>query len=292
MIFISYRRTDCGGEARRLRDSLVSRFGKDHVFIDVDSIRPGRQFPEALTAALHRCDVLLALIGPTWSTERLNDRGDVVRHELETALRRKIVVIPVLVRAAEMPAPARLPGALRSITERQALRLSEDRWRSGVRALVAELDRMGAEKAAGTEAGSIERDRLRLAERRIDAQHEYNLATLRSRRQAVDGVFGTTRRELAASDKRAKDRQRALDADRRKLAAADPAHETSLLAAYVSDTASLAGQVTAQGSELSRRFDDMLNGAGALAMAPQPLPDLPSVPGRPPRQARRKPKDT
>ena len=64
---MGYRRED-GGDAGRLADRLVDRFGVERVFIDVDAIEPGMDYVEALTRAVGACDVLVAVIGPDWLT--------------------------------------------------------------------------------------------------------------------------------------------------------------------------------------------------------------------------------
>src|SRR5262245_58636967 len=100
--------------------------------MDIDTIRPGSDFVEVLDAALARCDVLLALIGRTWLTgtgpnpgRRLDDPRDFVRRELEAAVRRRIVVIPLLVQDAAMPRVDHLPEVLSPIARRQAFELSD-----------------------------------------------------------------------------------------------------------------------------------------------------------------------
>ena len=47
-IFISYRRSDSKSDARSICQRLEKTFGKGKVFIDVDSIRPGRNFQSVL----------------------------------------------------------------------------------------------------------------------------------------------------------------------------------------------------------------------------------------------------
>jgi hypothetical protein len=118
-IFISYRRQETGWPAGRLYDVLVEHFSAEQVFKDVDNIEPGDDFVERITAAVASCDVLLALIGPQWLTvtnkkgqRRLDDPGDYVRVEIETALTRKIRVIPILVDEARMPGADELPPTL------------------------------------------------------------------------------------------------------------------------------------------------------------------------------------
>ncbi|HEX8487162.1 MAG TPA: glycerophosphodiester phosphodiesterase family protein [Propionibacteriaceae bacterium] len=131
-VFISYRRQETAWPARQLYELLVTEFGADHVFKDVDDIEPGDDFVATLQAAVASCDVLLALIGPQWLTitdsngnRRLDDPSDFVRLELETALGREDVrVIPILVDHATMPRPGELPDQLRPLTRRQAIEIS------------------------------------------------------------------------------------------------------------------------------------------------------------------------
>jgi hypothetical protein len=103
-VFISYRRGDAAYPAGRLFDRLVDRFGAGRVFEDVDSIEPGDDFAEVITATVESCAVLLAVIGPHWlaaagqdGRRRLDDPEDFVRLEIEAALARGVRVIPVLV---------------------------------------------------------------------------------------------------------------------------------------------------------------------------------------------------
>jgi hypothetical protein len=65
-VFISDRRDDAGGHARRLSDRLIARFGADNVFMDVQDIQPGQNFEQAIEQTLARCDHMLVVIGPRW----------------------------------------------------------------------------------------------------------------------------------------------------------------------------------------------------------------------------------
>ena len=92
---------------------------EDRIFKDANSIRPGDDFVEKINAAVGACVVLLAVIGKRWLTvtgedgrRRLDDPGDFVRLEIETALTRRVRVIPVLVDGAQMPRAAELPSSL------------------------------------------------------------------------------------------------------------------------------------------------------------------------------------
>ncbi|MBV1856340.1 toll/interleukin-1 receptor domain-containing protein [Catellatospora tritici] len=128
-IFISYRRSDVAHAAHRLYDYLADRFTADAVFIDLDTIAPGADFVSALDDALKHCRVLLAVIGPGWvdaadpdGVRRLSSPTDLVRREIESALDRDVVVIPVLVDAA-MPGEHDLPDSMAAFVRRQALAL-------------------------------------------------------------------------------------------------------------------------------------------------------------------------
>jgi TIR domain-containing protein len=125
-IFINYRRDDMYDTASHLREWLAGRYGDDQVFMDVDDIAPGRPWREAIDRAVGSSDLVLAVIGRDWLAElnrRLADEDDVLRHELETALRRGVSVIPVLTEGARMPRSDELPRSLALLSEYQAFEL-------------------------------------------------------------------------------------------------------------------------------------------------------------------------
>lgn len=127
-VFISYRREDSRYQARRVYDAFVQALPPDTVFMDVDSIPPGADFVEILEGWVQQCDVLLALIGPTWlksidprtKRRRLDSPEDFVRIEVRGALARNIPVVPVLLDAAEMPTAAELPDDVKALRRRHA----------------------------------------------------------------------------------------------------------------------------------------------------------------------------
>lgn len=134
-IFISYRREDSSAWAGRLRDALAARFGDDEIFFDVVTVRPGRDFTDAIRDAVRRADATLAVIGPRWLTAtgadgrpRLADPDDHVRSELLSALEESPVVVPVLVGGASMPTAAQLPDGLEPLALRQAVTLRDETW--------------------------------------------------------------------------------------------------------------------------------------------------------------------
>jgi hypothetical protein len=137
-IFISYRRDDSGGWAGRLYDRLSQHFGRDNVFMDIDTIEPGLDFVEVIGQAVGSCDALIALIGKQWLTltddagrRRLDDPEDFVRLEIAAALARNIRVIPALVQGARMPRSPDLPDVLRMLARRNAHEISDTGSRSG-----------------------------------------------------------------------------------------------------------------------------------------------------------------
>lgn len=137
-IFISYRRADSQWPADRLKETIaqyVDDPARD-IFMDVDNIPLGVNFMEYVDARVRQCDVLLALIGPSWldargdgGARRLDDPGDFVRVEIGQALKRGIPVVPVLLDGAAVPAAADLPEDIRELAARNGVevrRLSFD----------------------------------------------------------------------------------------------------------------------------------------------------------------------
>jgi TIR domain-containing protein len=154
-VFISYRREETAGHAGRLYDVMSNRFGESNVFMDVD-IAPGVDFVQRITEAVGGCHVLLVIMGPRWATiangsslARIFQPDDFVRLEVETAIRHSnVTVIPVLVGGAKMPDPTALPAPLRDLTRRNALELSDTRWRYDVDRLMGALDGLLADTSA------------------------------------------------------------------------------------------------------------------------------------------------
>ena len=150
-VFISYRREQSSSYAGRLFDALVPAHLKaDEVFRDIDIV-PGVDFVEALEKAVQACEVLLVLIGPRWAEVtdalgrvRLQQADDYVRFEVAAALRRgpTVCVIPLLLAGAAMPSAEGLPDDLARLARRQALELSDRRWKDDVRRLTGVLDRV------------------------------------------------------------------------------------------------------------------------------------------------------
>jgi hypothetical protein len=124
-IFISYRRSDSQADSGRIYDRLVAHFGNQAIFKDVDDVPPGVDFRAFLRDTLSQCQVLLAVIGPTWINatdhygRRLDNAGDWVRLEIEEALKSQdTLVVPVLVNNAHIPRADELPNSLKDLAYR------------------------------------------------------------------------------------------------------------------------------------------------------------------------------
>jgi hypothetical protein len=131
-VFLSYRREDSSGYAGRLFDILSAQFGKENVYMDLDTIEGGDDFSAVIEKKINLADALVAVIGNQWLTitgkdgrRRLDGADDFVRSEIAMALERGIRVIPVLVGNAMMPCADELPGNLRPLCERQAIEIRD-----------------------------------------------------------------------------------------------------------------------------------------------------------------------
>ena len=129
-IFISYRRDDAAYVTGHINDLLRKEFGEAAVFTDVDNIALGVDFRSVLDQTVSQCQVLLAVIGTAWLTVRdqdgqlrLEDPADFVRIEIESALKRNIPVIPLLVSGATMPAAEDLPDSLQGLAFRNGTQI-------------------------------------------------------------------------------------------------------------------------------------------------------------------------
>src|SRR4051812_44291880 len=113
-VFVSYRRED----TKHITEHITERLKRASfsVFKDIDSIKSGQDFRKELETALKKCEVLVVVIGNCWlgdvdesGQHRIQQNDDYVRYEVRAALERGIVLIPVLVDAANLPPRDRLP---------------------------------------------------------------------------------------------------------------------------------------------------------------------------------------
>ena len=150
-IFISYRREDSAPYAGRLYDRLGTRFGASRVFMDVDDIAPGTDFVAQIDAKIASCDAFIAMVGKDWLAARnsdgalrLSDPADLVAAEMASALRRRVLVIPVLVGGAVMPKAEELPEKLRAFARKNAVTLHDHDFHRDAEILIEALEKLPA----------------------------------------------------------------------------------------------------------------------------------------------------
>jgi hypothetical protein len=128
-ISISYRRADSEAMTGRIFDRLAAYYGRDAIFRDIDNIPPGIDFRVHINEMLRKTNILLAVIGPNWlgaasgASDRIQQESDAVRVEIETALRRRTPLIPILIGTTTMPNSEQLPPSLKDFAFRNAVRV-------------------------------------------------------------------------------------------------------------------------------------------------------------------------
>ena len=160
-IFISYRRSDTQAAARQLAEAMKARFGDGNVFFDTSSLDLGASWESEISERVRAADVVLIVIGQNW-VAIADERGrrrvldpqaeDVLRVEIESALRGRPHVVPVLVDDAQMPARDSLPRPFKPVTRLQATTLRHGSWDRDVEDLVVSLDEIGPPRTETAEA--------------------------------------------------------------------------------------------------------------------------------------------
>ena len=189
---------------------------RDRVFMDV-GILGGEDWVAAIERALGASGAMLAIIGPNWSSSRLEDPGDRLRQELEAAMALGVEIIPVLVAGARMPHADDLPPSIRDLSRQQAVRLTDEGWEDDVRRLTGRLAQIVGPwpgpggRAAGGRAkarapcrlrrdadrpGDPRGDRIRVLPVRLERPdrsqpEDHDLAGINTTRIPVGAVFGT-----------------------------------------------------------------------------------------------------
>jgi hypothetical protein len=146
-VFLCYRRDDTEGTTDRIHDQLVNSYGRDRVFMDVESTPLGVNFARHIERQLEECGAMLVVIGRQWTlatdkdgNRRLDDPADHVRQEIASALKLGIPVIPLLVQDATMPKPKDLPEDIRDLAFQNGMPLPRAFWKESVERLVRELN--------------------------------------------------------------------------------------------------------------------------------------------------------
>jgi TIR domain len=199
-VFISYRRKESSHIAGRLYDRLVERLGEARVFMDVDSIKPGQDWTEAISRAVAQCGLMLVLIGHQWGqmrrgAARIIETDDPVRLEVEAAFDQGIPIIPVLLEDATMPRHADLPETLAKLTHLQAIHLRHESFKSDVANLLAFVQEvLGAyEKEGGPRRAHV------VVKNILDKSEVATPSSDASRLQQADDASGPTSRSGARS---------------------------------------------------------------------------------------------
>jgi len=146
-IFICYRREDSADVTGRIYDRLLDHFGPEHVFMDVEVIRLGYDFRSEIDRTIKVCSIVIVVIGDEWLAQvdgkrRIDDENDYVRIEIESALRRKIPIIPVLTRGASHPTKAMLPASLEDLAYRHGTSIRHERFRGDMDSLISQIDKL------------------------------------------------------------------------------------------------------------------------------------------------------
>lgn len=168
-IFISYRQTETQGVAHRLFERLRLHYGAQ-VFMNISQVPLGSDFRQFIAREVERSDVVLVLIGERWLEmvqARANQAQDFVRTEIEIALARNLLTVPVLIGApVVMPREDELPARIGQLAYLQGFRLlPEGDFEEQVQALMAGLEHALLLRAAPTAS----RPRPEEAERPFEA---------------------------------------------------------------------------------------------------------------------------
>jgi hypothetical protein len=102
-----------------------------------------------LAPELYLCRALVVVIGQAWMERRkeLSNATDWVRGEIEAALRRDVLIVPVLVDGASMPQKSELPKSLEGLFAYKEVSIYPQHWKENVDALIDALaTRLGLER--------------------------------------------------------------------------------------------------------------------------------------------------
>ena len=235
-IFVCHRRENTADVSGRIFDRLVMNYGSQQILKDLDSIPLGVDFREYLGRIVSECDVFLVVIGPGWldaegDTSRLEDPGDFVRIEIESALTREIPIVPLFVGGASMPSAEDVPQSIRPVVYRNGIPVRSDPdFHTDMDRVIAGLDGYGrpappspAETAAPSRPMPIppavhdchrdaERERVRtdaertLAEELTTAQERHYADIARLEAESAETVDAAPRNAQALADAEANDR--------------------------------------------------------------------------------------
>ncbi|MFE7810712.1 toll/interleukin-1 receptor domain-containing protein [Streptomyces sp. NPDC057433] len=203
-VFVNYRTGDVENAATLIARELSRRFGDERIFFASNSIEAGRRFPVELIRAMEECQALLAVIGPRWAeVQGADDRPaleaeqDWTRREIQTALDRGILVIPVLVGKATRIAPSILPEDLRELADCQYRRFDHRNAESDLTSLGDTLARLLPELGAEDRDARAARERAEAKSRKkSDRAAGHTRMRTRDVEQRVRGGIGNLNGDL------------------------------------------------------------------------------------------------
>ncbi|WP_221391613.1 4a-hydroxytetrahydrobiopterin dehydratase [Dyadobacter sp. NIV53] len=154
LAFISYRRDDEGPASRFIKAELERQFGSAQIFMDVDSIRASDEWTKIIEQNLELATILIVIIGKNWLRvqdqfyrRRIDHEEDWVRKEIESAIKRQIKIVPLLL-GGELPHADALPASIKKLTNFQPLNLSAYNFKSDLSNLFKILDQAGFESVS------------------------------------------------------------------------------------------------------------------------------------------------
>ncbi|MFI0167820.1 toll/interleukin-1 receptor domain-containing protein [Streptomyces sp. NPDC017095] len=176
-VFVNYRTGDEESAATMIARELARRFGDERIFFASNSIEPGHRFPVELVRAVEECEALLAVIGPRWAEVEgadgrpaLEAEQDWTRREIQTALDRGILVIPVLVGKATRIDRSVLPKDLLELADYQYRRFDHRNAESDLTTLGDTLARLLPELGARDRDARAVRERAEAKSREKSAR--------------------------------------------------------------------------------------------------------------------------
>lgn len=205
-VFVNYRTGDEESAATMIARELTRRFGGERIFFASNSIEPGRRFPVELIKAVEESEALLAVIGPRWAEVRgadgrpaLESEQDWTRREIQIALDRGILVIPVLVGKAARIDRASLPDDLLELADYQYRRFDHRNSESDLAALGDTLARLLPELATADHDARVAQERAEAKSRKKTADAGHTRMRTRDVEQRVRGGIGNLNGDLSGT---------------------------------------------------------------------------------------------
>jgi hypothetical protein len=171
-VFICYRRDD-GAHARNLYDRLKTRLGKRKIYMDVEKLDGGADYPETLDNQVAECALMVVVIGKGFravdknGNARIHAAGDFVRREIRVALRNGVPIIPVRF-DVEMPAENDLPDDISALARKTAPSVYHDLFEQSMQRVVDIVAERLEERSSNRQARPAEPAVERRAARKGD----------------------------------------------------------------------------------------------------------------------------